>query len=296
MSEMKTEAVTQVPLDDKAAEMAAFKEEFRNPSRNDGANLRAAIFPEEYHAVERTISAGRFMTTIEKDNQNGCHIFLLHGGGFELEASMHCDVMRCLADRGFRVTAYDYPLAPEHQYREINEAVYGAYRELRSLYPKDEIVLFGDSCGTALGLNLLLRLRDEGDESRPRKAVWPSPAVDFSLSNPKIPEYAKVDTSLDVEILLLCSERYAPGEDWKKPEISPIYAENLNDLGEMYICYSSIELLRPDTELLCGKLNAASGTTAKSHMCEGLFHDYILQVDLPESVYALNEIEQFLKH
>ena len=164
--------------------MAAFLEEFRNPSRCDGANLRASVFPEKYNAVERNLKAGRFMTTIQSVPDPDIHIFLLHGGGFELEASMHCNVMMDLADKGFRVTAYDYPLSPEHQYKEINEAVYNAYKEFRTYYPDDKVAFMGDSCGTSLSLTLMMRLRDEGDESRPKAAVWPSPAVDMAMDSP----------------------------------------------------------------------------------------------------------------
>lgn len=281
--------------DQKAAEMEAFLEEFRNPSRNNGAMLRAAVFGDEYHPVERDLRSGRFMTTICKNDEACSHIFMLHGGGFELEASLHCDLMKVLADRGFKVTAYDYPLAPENGYKVINEAVYNAYAEFRSIFPEDRIVLMGDSCGTALGLNLLMRLRDEGNEDRPKVMVWPSPAVDMTLSNPRIPEFEKVDPSLTVDVLLLCSERYAPGADWKDPLISPIYAEDMSRLGDMYICYSSVELLRPDTELLIDKLASFEGNTVRSHMCEGLFHDYVLQTEMPETVETLDEIEAFIR-
>ncbi len=282
-------------LDQKTAEMEAFLEEFRHPSRNNGAMLRAEVFGDEYKPVERNLACGRFMTTICKSEETPCHIFMLHGGGFELEASLHCDLMKALADRGFKVTAYDYPLAPENGYKEINEAVYKAYEEFRCIYPQDRIVMMGDSCGTALGLNLLMRMRDDGNEDRPGIMVWPSPAVDMTLSNPQIPEYAAVDPSLTVEVLLLCSERYAPGEDWKDPLISPIYAEDMSGLGDMYICYSSVELLRPDTELLIEKLSSFEGNTVQSHMCEGLFHDYVLQTDMPETIETLDEIEAFIR-
>lgn len=275
--------------------MEAFLEEFRNPSRNNGAMLRAEVFGDEYHPDERDLSAGGFMTTIAKDGYSPCHIFLLHGGGFELEASLHCNLMKTLADKGYKVTAYNYPLAPEHQYREINDAVYNAYREFSDIYSDDQIVLMGDSCGTALGLNLLMRLRDEGDTGRPAISVWPSPDVDMTLSNPLIPEYEKVDPSLTLDVLLLCSERYAPGADWHDPLISPIYAEDMSDLGAMYICYSSVELLRPDTEILIGKLSMQGGNTVQSHMCNGLFHDYVLQTDLPETEITLNEIDGFIR-
>ncbi len=291
---MNEEAMTAEELKAMEEAMAAFLEEFRNPSRNDGANLRASIFPEKYNAVERPLNAGRFMTTIEPANETDKHIFLLHGGGFELEASMHCSVMMDLADRGFRVTAYDYPLAPENQYKVINEAVYNAFKEFKTYYPEDKVALFGDSCGTALGLNLLMRLRDEGDENRPAAEVFPSPAVDMALDSPLLAMYEKYDPSLTLEVLKLCSDRYAPDTDLRDPAVSPFYAEDMSNIGDMFIFYSSVELLRPDTEAFIKKIAAQEGNTVKVHMCEGLFHDYVLQNELPESVYILDEIKAFL--
>ena len=291
---MSEEVMTAEELKAMEEAMAAFLEEFRNPSRCDGANLRADVFPEKYHPVERELKAGRFITTINPEKETKKHIFLLHGGGFELEASMHCNVMMDLADRGFKVTAYDYPLSPEHQYKEMNEAVYNAYKEFREFYPDDRIALHGDSCGTSLGMTLLMRLRDEGEKNRPMAAVWPSPAVDMSLDNPLLPVYEKNDPSLTLEVLRLCSERYAQGADWKDPLISPYYAEDMSDLGDMFIYYSSVELLRPDTEAFIKKLSDQKGTTVRAYMCEGLFHDYVLQNELPESVYILDETAAFL--
>ena len=282
-------------LDQTTDEMAAFIEEFKNPSRNNGAMLRAEVFGAEFNPVERELSAPGFMTTIRKTDNVAGHIFLLHGGGFELEASLHCDLMKAMADKGYAVTAYNYPLSPENKYQEINKAVYDAYNEFRSIYPEDEIVLMGDSCGTALGLTLLMRLRDEGRADRPHTGIWPSPAVDMSLDNPDVIEAEKNDPSLTLEVLRLCSERYAPGEDWKDPLISPLYAEDLNSLGDMYICYSSVELLRPDTERLVRRLEDAEGTTVVSHMCEGLFHDYVLQTEMPETIETLAQIDAFIK-
>lgn len=291
---MNEEVMTAEELKAMEEAMAAFLEEFRNPSRNDGANLRAAVFPEKYNAVERPLNAGRFMTTIEPAEKTDKHIFLLHGGGFELEASMHCNVMMDLADRGFRVTAYDYPLAPENQYKVINEAVYNAFKEFKTYYSEDKVAVFGDSCGTALGLNLLMRLRDEGDESRPVVEVFPSPAVDMALDSPLLEMYEKNDPSLTLEVLKLCSDRYAPGTDLKDPAVSPFYAEDMSNIGDMFIFYSSVELLRPDTEAFIKKIASQEGNTVKLHMCEGLFHDYVLQNELPESVYILDEIKAFL--
>lgn len=117
----------------------------------------------------------------------------------------------------------------------------------------------------------------------------------MSLDNPDVIEAEKNDPSLTLEVLRLCSERYAPGEDWKDPLISPLYAEDLSGLGDMYVCYSSVEMLRPDTERLVRRFEEAVGTTVVSHMCEGLFHDYVLQTEMPETVETLAQIDEFIK-
>ena len=109
---------------------------FTAPERNQGANIRADKFPSPYTAVEHTLEDHTFMTTVEKDF-SGYHIFFLHGGGCVMEAvSFHADVVKKLADQGHRVTIFDYPLAPEHQFEEIQESVYNAYQELKKLYPR----------------------------------------------------------------------------------------------------------------------------------------------------------------
>ena len=169
------------------------------PERNQGANIRADKFPSPYTAVEHTLEDHTFMTTVEKDF-SGYHIFFLHGGGCVMEAvSFHADVVKKLADQGHRVTIFDYPLAPEHQFEEIQESVYNAYQELKKLYPQDLFAVYGDSSGGGLGLALLMRLRDEGCQTRPEKAVWVSPAVDLTMSNPEIQKYRSIDRSLNFE-------------------------------------------------------------------------------------------------
>ena len=52
---MSNEAMTTEELKAMEEAMAAFLEEFRNPSRCDGANLRAGVFSFLFHHVERDL-------------------------------------------------------------------------------------------------------------------------------------------------------------------------------------------------------------------------------------------------
>lgn len=267
---------------------------FTAPERNQGANIRADKFPSPYTAVEHTLEDHTFMTTVEKDF-SGYHIFFLHGGGCVMEAvSFHADVVKKLADQGHRVTIFDYPLAPEHQFEEIQESVYNAYQELKKLYPQDLFAVYGDSSGGGLGLALLMRLRDEGCQTRPEKAVWVSPAVDLTMSNPEIQKYRSIDRSLNFEGSIAAGKAYIGDADPHDPRISPLYG-NMEDLGEMLLFYGENELLRPDCELFAQKVEKSSGCKIQAFMGQNMYHDYLMMVSFPESVKAFEAIQAFLK-
>lgn len=267
---------------------------FTAPERNHGANIRADKFVAPYKAVEHKLPDNTFMTTVEKDF-SGYHIFFLHGGGFVMEAvPFHADVIRKLANQGHRITVYDYPLAPEHSFEEIQEAVYNAYQELRKLYPDDTFAYWGDSSGGGLGLVLQMRLRDENCQDRPKKSVWVSPAVDLTMSNPEIQKYRSIDRSLNFEGSIAAGKLYMGDTDPHDPRISPIYG-NLDDLGDMLMFYGENELLRPDCELFAQKIEKTSGSTIQSYMGNNMYHDYLMIITFPESAEAYDKIENFLK-
>lgn len=263
-------------------------------NRENGANLKATAFAQEYNAVEHSLQDG-FMTTVDKGGATGCHVFFLHGGGCVMDAvAYHTDVICALADRGLRVTAYDYPLFPETEYTEICQAVYDAYLELIRLYPDDEIAIYGDSAGGSLALHLLMQLRDETMERRPSKTVLVSPMLDLSMSNPEIQQYIAGDTSLDYNGCKILSFYMAGLKSKKSPELSPIYGD-LSDLGELQLFYGSREILRPDCERLVNLVMDVEGTEIEAYMGEGKLHDYVMIVTEEESVIAFDRMTEFLK-
>ena len=266
------------------------------PERNEGAAYRKENFAAPYVAVERPV-AGRFMVTVDKGEPISYHIFMLHGGGYIMEAmTMHTDKIRAFADRGFRVTAFAYPLAPEHHMDTIHVAVDEAYALARREYPDDTFAVYGDSAGGGLGLNLLMRLRDKGDGNRPMKSVWASPAVDIALNNPDILKYKDNDKSLDYEGAKGMSAIVSRGEDLTLPKYSPLYGD-LSDLGDMLMFYGGGEILRPDCELFAEKIAGIGGTSVQSVMAEKRFHDYLMMVayGYPEAIEAFDMIKEFLK-
>lgn len=262
-------------------------------NRENGRNLKAEAFGKEYSPVEHSLEHG-FMTTVHKDNSSGAHIFFIHGGGCVMDAvAYHTDVIRALADRGFKITAYDYPLFPETEYEEICDAVYDAYHELKKLYPEDEIVLYGDSAGGTLAMHLLMRIRDEGGVV-PGKTVLVSPMLDLSMTNPEIDQYIEGDISLSYNGCKILSFYMSGFGNPKSPELSPIYG-NLDNLGNILMFYGSDEILRPDCEKFTEMISETTGTYIEAYMGEDKYHDYIMIVDDEESVKAFERIEEFLE-
>lgn len=261
--------------------------------RNNGAAYRAVRFPPPYTAVEHPV-AGRFMTTVEKHSVGAHHVFLLHGGGYSAEAlPRHADIIRAIVSKGFRVTAFAYPLFPEHDLMDIHAAVYEAWRLLCRLYPHDRFALFGDSAGGALALNLEMRLRDEGDTRRPMKTVFASPALDMSLTNPEIDKYKDSDISVNFYSAKILGEHLAGDRDPKGVFLSPLYGEH-HDLGEMLMFYGGKEFLRPDCELFAARIADTPGTQIQAYMAPKRYHDHLLWVNYPESVDAFEKIADFL--
>lgn len=269
---------------------------YEMPERNEGAAYRKENFAAPYVAVEREV-AGRFMVTVDKGEPVPYHVFMLHGGGYIMEAmTMHTDKIRAMVDRGLRVTAFAYPLAPEHTMDEIHDGVEEAYTMIRALYPDDRFAVYGDSAGGGLGLNLLMRLRDKGAENRPVKSVWASPAVDLSMTNPDILKYADTDKSLSYEdekklVPMLCGDN-----DPKEVRYSPLYGD-LSDLGEMLMFYGGGEILRPDCEVFAEKIAGIEGTSIQSVLAEQRYHDYLMMVayGYAEAIEAFDMIAEFLK-
>ena len=266
------------------------------PERNEGAAYRKENFSAPYIAVERPV-AGRFMVTVDKGEPVPYHVFMLHGGGYIMEAmTMHTDKIRAFADRGLRVTAFAYPLAPENDMDTIHDAVEEAYWMIRKEYPNDKFAVYGDSAGGGLGINLLMRLRDKGVDDRPMKSVWASPAVDLSMTNPDILKYADTDKSLNYDeekklVTVLCGEN-----DPKEVRYSPLYGD-VSNLGDMLMFYGGGEILRPDCEVFAEKIAGVEGTSIQSVMAPQRFHDYLMMVayGYVEAIEAFDMIKEFLK-
>jgi len=235
------------------------------------------------------------VSTMGQDREGSGHIIYFHGGMYVAEANIaHKRWMVNLFNRtDCNVTFVDYPLAPEHTYRETIAMVVNTYRFLTQRYPNDNFILMGDSAGGGLALVLAQVLRNQRFEQQPKKLILYSPWVRLELQNPAIQEMAHKDVLLDLDLLQKSANLYAGESGLTYPYLSPYYGSS-QDLGEMHVFYGGDEMLAPDIRLLKRKCEEENDI-GHFYCYEGMGHDFQLFTFLPESKDVLRKTIEIIK-
>src|SRR4051812_46998918 len=110
-------------------------------------------------------------------------VLYLHGGGFMAPISAwQVRYAARLAERlGARVVMPDYPLAPEHCWRDSHDDLVTLAARLAK---EGDLVVAGDSSGGGLALAVAESVRDHGGP-QPRRLLLISPWVDLTTSTPE---------------------------------------------------------------------------------------------------------------
>jgi acetyl esterase/lipase len=202
-------------------------------------------------------------------------LLFLHGGAYvwDFEPRLYWGVVAKLATRlGRTLTVPIYPVAPEHTHRDAFPLLVSLYERILASHPASEIAFIGDSAGGGLALALCHALREAG-LPQPSDAVLLSPWLDLSLSDPAVPEVAKVDPLLDPEHLRECGRRWAGGEPLESPLLSPLYAP-LRGLAKVTIFTGTHDVLNPDARRLHARARA-EGVEIGWYEAEGQLHDWM---------------------
>ena len=261
-----------------------------NPDRGTN-HLSPDKFSGKLLVTESLLDGFKIVSASKKDCTNK-HILLFHGGVYIGEASKgHRQLVERLALSGFMVSFMDYPLSPENNALITISWVEKAFNKMVKEYPNDIFFLFGDSAGGGLALALLQILKNNNNRHIPLKTVLVSPWLDISMTNPDILDYISKDVLLSYEGLKKGGKLYAQDVDVKDPRVSPIYG-HFDNLAEIKIFVSNMELFYPDCLLLKSKLAAAPGTTGFLSVKEKMVHDWIV-LPIRERKEIVEEIVEF---
>jgi acetyl esterase/lipase len=232
------------------------------------------------------------------DKPGGAVLLYLHGGGyFACSAHTHRPFTTAFAQRGLRVYAPDYRLAPEHPFPAgVNDAVAAWHAVRAEVGESTAMVIGGDSAGGGLALATMLKLRDEG-ATLPAAAALFSPLTDLVGIGESRRTNDRRCAMFYGSGLARATEFYLgdTGTDPHDPLASPIYAD-LRGLPPLLIHVGEDETLRDDSTELANRARAAGVRVEITlwpvvpHVWQ-LFHPFV-----PEGRQSLAAASAFLRH
>lgn len=214
-------------------------------------------------------------------------IIYLHGGSFMWQPTvLHFAYCKLLAkETSLQVIMPIYPKAPEYDYADVMEWLYGF---VSTLSGADTYI--GDSAGGGLILSFSQYLYDRGAKL-PEKAIAISPLLDASLSNEKITEYEALDPMLNRADLARKLACYVSDGDLTNPYVSPIYCD-YSVMGEITVITGTHDILYPDCELLHEKL-LSSGIEHNYYKFENQNHVFPIY-PMPERTVCLEIVKKII--
>ncbi|MGH1369808.1 MAG: alpha/beta hydrolase fold domain-containing protein [Maritimibacter sp.] len=226
-------------------------------------------------------------------------LLYLHGGGWvQGSIASHDGLCGKLSEvSGLRIISYDYVLAPEHKFPDLNADVLAAYRSLLAGafgVTGESLSLGGDSAGANLTAALLHDLQDAG-EALPKAQLLIYPSVDARLTSqsnqdlatqPLLPR-ARIDWFL---------EHYLPeGQDRLSPRLSPLFSPHLAGQPPAYVIGGGHDPLWDDALAYANALEAA-GVRVTRDLYLGQVHAFLsLRKVLPDGVKATEKAGAWLR-
>jgi monoterpene epsilon-lactone hydrolase len=219
-------------------------------------------------------------------------LFYVHGGGFMAPIDPYHVryATRLASSLGARLVLADYPLAPEHSWRDS----YQPLVDLAARYAgESRVTLAGDSAGGGYALALALGLRDRGGP-QPSELLLISPWVDLTTSTPDTASYNAIDPWLFLSKVHAYAEWWAGSPaDLGRPEVSPGLGD-LAGLPRALMFSGTRDLLVPGCRLLADRAATTDWDLTYVEKPD-LIHVYPLLPFLPEARHARHATLAFLR-
>lgn len=224
----------------------------------------------------------------------------LHGGGYIgplSDSYRNFAVIQAVLTDAREIYMVDYRIAPEHLYPAALEDAVQVYTELlnRGVDPK-KLVVFGDSAGGNLALELSIYLREK-NLPQPAMLILNSPWTTAETTLPSRTGNADRDKILGklnpVMYESVCNPIYGGDVPANDPRLSPIYAD-LTGLPPMLIQVGGYEMFVDDGIELLRKATADNVNVTLS-VYRGMSHDFsLLLPELDDSIKSFAEIKNFV--
>jgi acetyl esterase/lipase len=267
-------------------------------ANNPRARAAQAVLPELGVSVADALLGGVPVIDLHPpgwDKADQRLIIYVHGGAFTVNSahSTIANAARLAATSGIRVISVDYTLAPEANWKIIQDEVLSVFKDLlKQGYRLTGMAIIGDSAGGNLALRTVLNLRDSGLGMPAAVVLW-APWADLTDEGDTAITLKEAEPILSYDNMLEPSARgYADGLDLKDPRVSPIYANFTKGFPPTLIQDSTRTIFLSTSVRLYRKLDAA-GALPVLDLYEGMWH--VFQADLvPEAEVAMAKSATFI--
>ncbi|MDP1738049.1 MAG: alpha/beta hydrolase [Caulobacter sp.] len=205
----------------------------------------------------------------------------IHGGGSIMGSLESYDAVcqELCSGSGCVVVSVDYRLAPEHPYAQAVDDCYDAavwvHTNARALGgDPDRLAVGGESGGGGLAASLAQMARDEGGPPI-RFQLLIYPFVGSRAPSGSMAEFGKgyVFDAEDLEMFI--DLNFPDREHLKDWRVSPIWAENLENLPPTFMLTASADILRDDAEDYARRL-AEAGVQVELSRYDGTIHGFVV--------------------
>jgi monoterpene epsilon-lactone hydrolase len=224
-------------------------------------------------------------------------LFLCHGGAYVAACGdgylFYAEMLArpCQA----RVLLVDYRLAPAHRHPAALDDCVAAYGGLLDAgIGPERIAVVGDSCGGALALATLVRLRDAG-APLPAAAVTLGGWFDLEASGADASEDAVRDPFAHPDFTRARGRDYVgPDGDLRDPFVSPVHAD-LGGLPPLLLQVGQVDLTREDAIRVATSAGRA-GVDVTLEIAPQMIHGYqgLANAGIPEAIAALERVGTFV--
>ncbi len=216
----------------------------------------------------------------------------VHGGAFMAPVDPFVVRWACFLAAALqaRVVLPDYPLAPEHTWRDS----FAVLVDLVARWAGEgRTTLAGESAGGGYALALAAAVRDRGGP-QPAELLLLSPWADLTTSTPETPAYAERDPWLFLGKLHAYARWWAGSEaDLGRPEVSPALAD-LAGLPRALMFCGTRDILLPGCRLLADRAREVGWDLTYVEQPD-LIHVYPMLPLVPEARTARRQALEFLR-
>ena len=218
-----------------------------------------------------------------------------HGGGFCLGIYPANRVFAATLAKntGMDVFMPDYRTAPEYPFPAALEDAIAVYKGLLHVegYRAEDIVIAGDSSGSALALSALMVLRRSG-EAMPERCAFVTPVFDLAGTGESFRTKAAKDP-FQLKDPLGIAKIYIGDNTPTMPELSPLFG-TLSGLPKMLMLAAEHDVFLSDAQRMAERVNKMGGQ-AELRLYKRMWHVFPMQhAFVPEAKQALDAFCAYL--